>query len=417
MTEETQLFRHEVVDRKRNRLQGDVRLGLPVSTWVLTGLLAAIALSFLAFAVFGTYVRSENVQGWVTPDKGVIRVTVAESGTVENVNVQEGGEVAEGEQLLTIVHDTGLLEGKAASSQITQQLNKERSEIADRLKLLAERFHSEKQKHDLQLAGLNAERTNIETRVSLQEQRIQVAVKHLEKIRPLVKKGTISRSEHDRRTEALLALRVEAARLAGLLVTNANNSLEVARKLEALPTDQAIQHSELKERLAALDQRLTNALRSGKVAIPAPVSGRVAALIAQPGSSISSGEMMLSILPEGGKLQVELFVPSRAAGFLSHGQLVRIRYDAFPYQKFGLGSARISKISRTVLHPKDKPQGSPDVAEPFFRVVAQLEQDQIFSGNKEIPLQAGMKLSADIILEEQQIWQLILRPLLLGVTA
>ena len=410
------LFRDAVIEHKRNRLHGDVRLDLPIGTWIFTGLLAAIGAAFVIFMVTGTYVRSETVAGWLTPDKGVIRVTVAETGTVDKVDVEEGDVVVEGEQLFTISRDTGLLDGKAASSRIYQQLETERREVARRLELLSERFRSERQKLDLRQAGLDAEKAHLETQIALQKERVEVAISHLEKIRPLVDKGTIAKREFVQRTEALLAQKVELSRLTGLLVTNHNNVRELSRQVEALPTDEAIQHSQLKERLAALDQRLTDARRRGSVTVPAPVSGRVAALIAQPGSSIASGEMMVSILPKGGKLQVELFVPSRAAGFLSTGQEVRIRYDAFPYQKFGLGNARVSKISRTVLHPRDKPQGSPEVSEPFFRVVAQLEQDQILSAGKAIPLQAGMKLTADIVLEKRHIWELILRPLLMGIT-
>ena len=43
----------------------------------------------------------------------------------------------------------------------------------------------------------------------------------------------------------------------------------------------------------------------------------------------------MTLTPRGGALRAELYVPSRAIGFVKSGQRVRLLYDAFPYQKFG----------------------------------------------------------------------------------
>jgi hypothetical protein len=44
-------------------------------------------------------------------------------------------------------------------------------------------------------------------------------------------------------------------------------------------------------------------------------------------------------------LQAEIYIPSRAIGFVKPGQEVRLLYDAFPYQRFGAYRGRVVAAS------------------------------------------------------------------------
>lgn len=104
-----------------------------------------------------------------------------------------------------------------------------------------------------------------------------------------------------------------------------------------------------------------------------------------------------------------LLVPGRAIGFVSPGQEVLLRYEAFPYQKFGLHRGRIEEISRTVLSPRELAE--PAIAsEPVYKVSASLERGKISAYGREVPLQAGMILEADIIQEKRSLLDWVLEP-------
>ena len=60
---------------------------------------------------------------------------------------------------------------------------------------------------------------------------------------------------------------------------------------------------------------------------------------------------LLSIIPTGSDLEAQLFAPSQAIGFIKAGQLVRMRYNAFPYQKFGHYEGEVANISRSSVTP------------------------------------------------------------------
>ena len=61
----------------------------------------------------------------------------------------------------------------------------------------------------------------------------------------------------------------------------------------------------------------------------------------------------MTLLPDGASLLAELFVPSRAIGFVEPGQRVRLMVDAFPYQRFGTLGGRVETVSQAVLSPNE----------------------------------------------------------------
>ena len=121
--------------------------------------------------------------------------------------------------------------------------------------------------------------------------------------------------------------------------------------------------------------------------------------------------LQVEIVPNDTILQAELLVPTRAIGFLRLGQKLKIRYEAFPYQKFGTYSGQIINVSQTIVTSADA-SGPIALKEPAYRVTAALARPDIDAYGKKIPLQADMLLSADIIIEQRSLVSWFLDPLL-----
>src|SRR5512132_1634963 len=93
-----------------------------------------------------------------------------------------------------------------------------------------------------------------------------------------------------------------------------------------------------------------------RIVIPAPQDGTVTAIQAEPGGRADTTVPLLSIVPTGSKLEAQLFSPSRAIGFVRPGQRVRLRYQAFPYQKFGQYEGIVAFVSRSAISPGELTQ-------------------------------------------------------------
>ena len=145
--------------------------------------------------------------------------------------------------------------------------------------------------------------------------------------------------------------------------------------------------------------------------VRAPIAGRVSSLQASSGQAADPQRLQLQIVPDdGGALQAELFVPSRAIGFVEAGQSVRLLYDAFPYQHYGTYRGRIVRVSQTIVAGTDV--STPVKLDgPAYRATVALERPDIDAYGKRVPLQPDMLLKADIILEKRTLVDWILNPL------
>ena len=186
---------------------------------------------------------------------------------------------------------------------------------------------------------------------------------------------------------------------------------DLKAQLAMLPVEQSQAERDVKNRLSNLEQDILRTDAGGSSIIRAPIDGSIATVTARKGQKASPQRTAMAILPKGGRLQAELLVPTRAIGFVKTGQPVRLLYDAFPYQKFGFYDGTITEVSKTVVSGNDL-EIVRQLPEPVFLVTVDLDEQSIEALGQDVPLQAGMSLSADLILEGRKIWEWAFEPLL-----
>jgi membrane fusion protein len=145
--------------------------------------------------------------------------------------------------------------------------------------------------------------------------------------------------------------------------------------------------------------------------VVSPIAGRVAALPVQPGRSLAPGETVAVVTPAGGRLVAELYVPSRAAGFIQPRQDVRLMYEAFPHQRSGVGAAVVETVSRTVLAPSEVAIPGVALQEPVFRVRARLARETVDGYGEVIALRPGMLLRADVVFDRRSLLEWLFDPI------
>jgi membrane fusion protein len=178
-----------------------------------------------------------------------------------------------------------------------------------------------------------------------------------------------------------------------------------------LQAQKAQSRAEVARARAQFDQRRAEQLAAEGTVVVASRSGRVVALQARPGASALPGQAIAVIVPEGAPLQAELWVPSRAAGFVRVGARVRLMYDSFPYQKFGVGHGRVISVAGAPTNPADLPVPI-ETREALYRIVVRIDDAAVNGYGKTWALAPGMRLAADMILDERNLWEWLLDPLI-----
>jgi membrane fusion protein len=175
--------------------------------------------------------------------------------------------------------------------------------------------------------------------------------------------------------------------------------------------------------LRETEQKLVQAKGGGDYALRASDDGVISTLVAMVGDRVTENKPLVTIVPRGAVLQGVLFVRSDAIGFVKIGQKVLLKYDAYPYQNFGLYESTIESIDKSILFPKDielqlniNPYVSSSAAaygsnEPFYRVIVALKQQTVMVYGKPYPLTPGMTLRGSMIGDERHIWQWVLYPI------
>ncbi|AOX04701.1 HlyD family secretion protein [Moorena producens PAL-8-15-08-1] len=187
---------------------------------------------------------------------------------------------------------------------------------------------------------------------------------------------------------------VEAGKLA--ILRSEENFKNMEAEISRLEADIAQNKSQIEGLRFQLSQRV----------IKSPVNGTIFDLpISGAGSVVQPAMMVAEIAPENSSLSLKAHMTTQESGSLKTGLPVKLKFDAYPYQDYGVLPGEIISISPTT-EEVDTPQGRIAV----YSLNIALKKDCIDSGNKCIPLRPGDTASAEVIVRRRRIIDLILDP-------
>jgi membrane fusion protein len=386
-------------------------LGLVPVTWsVVTGFLVAVVVGLIIFATVTGYARKVTSDGMLVPIKGAARVLPPRAGIVATVDVAAGDLVTAGQALFSLDTHRSFADGDTLDLKQQAMLSRQASLIDDQIAATETKAHLEDQRLADRITSLSAEVDSIAAQRALQAVRSRIAEDELKTIAPLRAQGLMSEVEYRNREDRALSLKQGVSQLEQQGITLRRNIEEAVGQRARLPAETADQLAKLRSAVIEIQQRQMEAEISGAEVVRAPVRGRVSALYVRPGQHVGPERPVLTLLPPDTGLQADLYVPARAIGFVSVGQPVRLRYEAFPSQQFGVYGGKVEQIDSTLLSPHDV-DGPRPPAEPSYRVRVALDTQTVQAFGREVLLQPEMGVSADIVLERRSLLTWLLEPL------
>ncbi|MBD1583278.1 HlyD family efflux transporter periplasmic adaptor subunit [Pseudoalteromonas sp. S16_S37] len=403
------LFRKEVMENKRHRLEGAVSLVQPPLFSTLAVMIVAVVVVSLVFLSLGKYTRKERVSGVIEPNTGILRLKAPQTGVVSEILVKEGQYVEQGEPLLRIAsakHSTHAVElNQALLNQYNFQLSALEQRIAQQQrqnKLALNELSQQKASAQARLKELEGQAQTFAERLTLNEQMVF-------QIGTLKGTGYISELELQRQKDTLLSLKQQASSIQSERLALQSQIEQLENQLEQLPLEQSDHLSQLQSQKAELQIQLSSVEQQRLGELRAPKAGVVSGLMAKVGKNVTNGQNLLSVLPENSQMQAIIFVPTSAFGFVKEGQPTRLRYHAFPHEKFGVYDGHVIEVSQSVIFP-DETNTPGIISAPAYRVVVALEQQAVQAYGKDSALRPGMTLDADIIIEERSLLRWLFDP-------
>ena len=412
----TALFRREAIEANRQQWMGEVRLVRPLSMSVLVALLVTVAVAVGAWLVMGEYTRKAHVNGVLVPDRGWIRLVAPQLATVAERRATQGQTVRAGDVLFVLSLDQHAGDG-GAQQRVQRSLKARQESLSETLEARQRLSREQEAVLTQRIAGLRQESAQIDKEVELQRQRLALAQQTLARLEALREDRFVSTAQINNKSEEVLAQRAQLVALERQRSTLGRELAALEGQRRELPLQERARAGELQRAAQALAQEAAENDARHEMLVRAPQDGTLAAVLAEPGQTVSPDVALASLVPADTRLQAHLYAPSSALGFIRVGQPVRLRVAAFPYQKFGHQAGVVHQVSSTPLQAGELAAlplaVKPD--EPLYRVTVNLERQSVLAYGREQPLAAGMQLDADVMLERRRLIEWLFAPVL-GVT-
>jgi len=410
------LFRREALDAKASPWIGRVQLVRPLSLDLMTAAVVLAAVGVIAFLVLGHYTRKATVEGVLIPDGGLIRLVPAEAATVIERRVSEGQQVRAGDVLFVLALERARLLG-GAQAEVQRSLAERQRSLVESARQQESLAASQQTALDRRLQAIEAERSHIDGEIGLQKQRLALAQQASNRLEALRDEKFISDAQVQAKKEELLGLQAQLQALERQRTALGRERAQIEGERRNLPLLSRGVQGTIERDLAALARESAEQDVERQLIVRAPRDGMISAVLAEPGQAVSPASALASLVPHGAVLLAHLYAPSRAVGFVRPAQAVRLRLEAFPYQKFGHLQGQVLHVSRTPLASGElaalafSGAASARPGEALFRITVALA-DPANSQRWPQPLVAGMRLQGDVLLEQRRLIEWLFEPVL-----
>jgi hemolysin D len=172
------------------------------------------------------------------------------------------------------------------------------------------------------------------------------------------------------------------------------------------------------------------AARLARTRLYAPIDGVVQqTAVTTVGQVVTTGQQLIVLTPNGGKLQVEALVANMDIGFIKLGEQAVIKVDAFPFTRFGTLRGKVVQIASAAISEQEAkralanatyaangapsaPTSAPGQPESFvFPVIVALDETAMKIDNAVIPLTPGMTVTVEIRTDSRRVIDYLLSPL------
>jgi membrane fusion protein len=407
------LYRKEALEAQTPALHGKIILIQPMSFRFLTAMALAMAGVVILFLLCGTYTRHSTVGGQLVPDGGLIRIYAPQTGVVLERHVQENQHVDAGDVLFIISSERRSSIENDTQASISAQIAARGDSLRNELNV--NRLLQQKER-DLLVSKVGELRSQLELlnrQIEGQQRRVDLSQGAVNTYQTLLAKKYISREQLQQKQFDLLDQEARLESLQRDRIGLAHEFGAQQAELGSLAPRQSKQNAQIDRALSGTAQELSESEAKRRLVITASEAGTVTNLVADVGQAVDGQRPLLGIMPANAALHAELYAPSRAIGFVRAGDRVLLRYQAYPYQKFGHYAGTVSWVSKTAL-PQGNPAGPATTAantEPQYEIRVQLGEQSVLAYGKPQPLQPGMLLEADVLQERRHLYEWVLDPL------
>ncbi|MDJ0703175.1 MAG: HlyD family type I secretion periplasmic adaptor subunit [Leptolyngbyaceae cyanobacterium MO_188.B28] len=381
----------------------------------------------LPWAMLSKVDQTGSARGRLEPKGKTIQLDAPVAGTVAAINVEEGESVKAGQRLLELESEIIHSDLQQAQAKLAGQQNQ-----LTQLQLLKNQLETTLRTQRLQSQALATEQL---TQIHQTQQQLDFhqAASNMAAEILAMDQSTLQRFRRVQQAGAIAAIRVDEAE---------RSLIESQQQLEQIHLDQHQSQSELQKQQSAYERVLREGeltaiaverqlkelqvqMTDLKAAIAqtqnqiealqfqwrqrvlyAPKDGVIFQLfVHNAGAVVQPSQMIAQIAPTDAPLLLRAQMDSKESGFLQVGLPVKIKFDAYPFQDYGVVEGRLSRIS-----PDSKILQTGQSQREIFELEIELAQPYIQTPRQRIALTPGQTATAEVVIRQRRVIDFFLDP-------
>ena len=371
--------------------------------WAAKGLSYILILLFVVAVLLALFVRiPETVSSpfVLMPIQGADPVRALYDGTILEVRAQEGQLVRKGDPIYTMRSDS--LVDRASEFRSLESRNKGAMESLNNARL---KHESQIRSDQQEISGLENRNEFLKRMIALKTDELNLTKEKVERYKKLYDTGISSPTDYSDQQLQVSKIGVE---LEGLQREVSDNNQEI-RKLHNSMATRRVEFSESKlvweqeiERTRTRMDMLQGGLQQHadrNFSVPSSCAGTLLRLrVTAPGAVVQEGDVLCDVVCSDEQLQAELSVPQSGVGRIRPGQNVKLLYDSFPFQRFGVKSGLVRWVS---------PAGDKSI----FRVLVDIADNSVMVSGQRRELMPGMSGVAEIVVGRRSVISYAFEPI------
>ncbi len=411
------LFRQEAVEHQRAKWVGKALLISGTPAWIIATLSLFFFIVLVLFLIFCNYTRKVNIYGEIVTNPRPVNLFSPQQGFISESFVNVGDVVKKGQSIYQLDVSRVTNSGKVSATtrialnnqllQIDAIINK----LESNKKIAIENIKNQKAKYEVAYEQSRRVLDNA-------YKGVEFAKKNMQSYEEYQQRGLITKDQLINQTYSYYQ---QQNIFQNLYSENIQESLQIASLESDIVTKAAdfdnqisqfqFQKNELKKNLAEVDASET-------LIISSPADGRIESLSVTPGQMVSIGDSLAQLIPKiDPAYYLVLWVPNNSIPYISVGDAINIRYDAFPFEKFGQFHGDIESIAYVPASSQEMMtyNSSPayQTAEPkeaYYKIMVSLERNTFKYQSKKLKLSSGMRAKSTLFLERRPLYQWMFSP-------
>jgi len=390
-------------------------------------LLVVFAAIAIPWALLAKVDETGNARGRIEPKGRTIRLDAAVMGTVKSIKVKEGESVTAGQVLMELDSDVTRADLQQVEAKLDGQMNrlaqlqliKKQLEITNRTQHLQNQAQATAQQAQITQSRqqidfnkvsfgfsqelLNKDDSRVKRFNILKQQGIIPGIQAEDAERALIesqqriKKNQADLEQSQSELEKQQSTFEKSQREGELSLIESEKQLQ---ELQAQIADVQSEIAQSKKQIDSLRFQLKQRV------LRAPINGTIFQLpIKSAGAVVQPGALVAQIAPKNTPLVLRAQMTSQQSGFLRVGMPVRMKFDAYPFQDYGIIEGRVNWIS-----PDSKILETKESQAEVFELEIAVDRPYIKTSNRQIALTPGQTATAEVIIRQRRVIDFILDP-------